>query len=258
MISLLLLLLLLVCCGKQPAADVTDPSAQPTGDSPVASPDAPAPTGIWSLGERYPITYGTFAHVYHYVKGESPFFLTESRSTKSSLKPKNTKESTEVDGVIYAQCESGQQTEAGERYTYFECYTGERHLKLASDERLPDLASVLSLSDAVALMRSPLDPPDGVTFTSEEWAAYYRTDACNLEIYVYPNDGGKHYAAPDEHYEELTEGGDTYLCSDYELAVLYTDGTNTVWIRQANRSGSEHTLYTTLDECKAILTLLDN
>lgn len=62
--------------------------------------------------------------------------------------------------------------------------------------------------------------------------------------------------APDSSYETRTEDGETYLYSEKDLAILCTDGTHTVWMRQANRAGSEHTLYSTLDECKVILAML--
>ena len=73
---------------------------------------------------------------------------------------------------------------------------------------------------------------------------------------MYVNDNGKHAAAPSDKYEAREEKGASYLYSEYDRAILYTDGMNSIWIRQADRADMKHKAYDTLSECKAILAML--
>ena len=213
-------------------------------------------SGIWSLTERYPSTYYTIAHVYHYATDTATFFLSEMPGKKDAGLPPHTKETVELDGVVYALCEPNKKGESDQRRSYYESLTESRRLVLNTEEESTSVTSMLTLNEAAALMRSPTKTPAGVTLQSDEWDLYFRMDSCNLEIYVYPNDNGKHASALNDTYESQEENGETYLYSSREQAILYTDGTNSIMIRQANRAGSEHVAYCTLSECKAILALL--
>ena len=232
-VSVLILLLLLVGCSKS-----------------ASSKD------LWSLGERYSLSYSRFGHVYTYTLGNDTFYLFESKSKKAADRRDSVKETLDLDGRTYTLYEAEKDADSDAVSTYFLCQTETRSYLLTNDETPLDLGALLSLSDAAQLMQHPLDPPNDIRFVSEEWNAYYRTDSCNLEIYVYPNDGGKHAVAPDDSYETREEKGETYLYSEKKLGILYTDGDNTVWIRQTNLANKEHVEYATLRECKAILAML--
>ena len=56
--------------------------------------------------------------------------------------------------------------------------------------------------------------------------------------------------------QEITQDGETYFVSSAGDDIVYTDGTHSVQIRQANRSGQNAPDYHTISECKAILALL--
>ena len=242
LILILLALLLISACAK------TDPAE--TGTEPSES--------IWDLGKRYDSTYSKISHIYHYNKGDSEFFLSVMRSKKAFDSLKNVKESVKIGEYEYALCKT--EVTAGEANAAiaisYVCLNGAYRLSIASSESTVDVSEILSFEEAASLMQDPNALPSGVAFRSEEWTAYYRNDSCNLEIYIYPSDGGKNLDRATDTYETREEDGETYLYSEMDLAILYPDGTDTVWIRQANRSGSEHTIYSTLAECKAILAML--
>ena len=95
-----------------------------------------------------------------------------------------------------------------------------------------------------------------LSMIENEWSAYYRLESCNLEISVFPSDGGEHYRKCESTYESRTEGSETYLLYEADNSICYTNGTDTVLIHQSNRAGMKHTSYNTVSECKAILSLL--
>ena len=235
---IVLCLCLFVACGKQK-----------TNDN-VAS--------MWDLGQRYDSDYSKISHVYHYEKDDATFFLSVTRTKKLTDSLRTVKDKITVGSDVYALCETVAQNENGEsvpKVTY-ECLNGSYHFTIGGYDPETDVSSILSLQEAAALIQGPLSPKGGVSLLSEEWTAYYRTQSSNLEIYVYPSDMGKACANADTDYEQRTEDGETYLYSEKDKAILYSNGTDTVWIRQADRSGFDGTLYSTLTECKAILSLL--
>ena len=213
---------------------------------------------LWKLGKRYDnLTYGTITHAFEYEKNGERFYLSVTRDKQAAGSSKNVQSSVTIDSLEYALCETDQKTPDGTRnFTYFECLTGDFRYVLGNAETALDMGSLLSLNEAAALMRSPAEVPDGVNYLGESWNAYFRTDASNLEVYIYVDDGGKHVSAASDTYETREEKGDVYRYSEYDRAILYSDGTNSVWIRQSDRAGMKHKAYDTLSECKAILAML--
>ena len=214
--------------------------------------------GLWSLGDRYPLTYSSLVHVYHYGVDNTEFYLSEMRSKKQAGASRDAVKTIEIDGLTYSLSKPSEKSKSDTTYTYYECLTGTRRLTLGNVETQLDIETLVSLQDAAALMQNPLNPPAGIQFYSEEWDALFRTEGSNLQFYIYVNDNGKHFTAPSDDYETRTENGETYLFNERDLAILYTNGNDTIWICQAYRADQEHILYCTLDECKAILAMLGN
>ena len=215
-------------------------------------------TSMWELGSRYDSNYSKICHVYHFSKDGDSFYLSITRTKKKTESLKNMTDSITVDSDVYALCESDTSDESGNQIVVksYECLDGSFHYLLRGSDPYSDISSILSLMDAASLMRDPLSVPSGIVSQGEEWTAYYRTRDCNLEIYVYPSDSGKSCSPTDDSYELREENGESYFYSESDKAILYTNGTDTVWIRQSDRSGSDHALYSTLAECKAILAML--
>ena len=118
------------------------------------------------------------------------------------------------------------------------------------------IETVLPMEDAIALMWAPESPRGNVELCEIEWNAQYRTDDCNLEILVRPNDSGTLIKSLPASYQSVTEDGETYYTSSSNDDIAYTNGTHSIQIRQANRAGGSKVNYHTLSECKAILALL--
>lgn len=214
-------------------------------------------SAVWTLKDRYPVTYGTLRHAYTYTKDGKSFYLSIARSKREAGSFRNPIETRDKDDRQYALCESakkGDDTKAD--YTYYECLTGTFSYTLMKDESGFAIESILSMDEAIALIEDPATQIEGLTLLNDEWSAYYRLDSCNLDISLYPEDGGKHYRQLSSTYEERTEDGKTYLFNSHDNAIAYTNGTDTVVIKQTNRSGAEHVAYNTVAECRAILALL--
>ena len=232
---LLIVLLLLVSCAKQPTNQTAD---------------------LWSLGNHYPVTYSKMCHVYHYSIGPDVFYLSVTRGKKDTRESSEAKDTLTVGDRTIALYGEASETEGAPAYTYYQCIAdGYRYLICNSETKL-DLAGKLSIKDAASILKDPLHPSGGAAFDYEEWTAYYRTDTCNLELYIYPNDQGARAKAPDSSYESRTTDGETYLYSEIDHGIVYTNGVHSVWIRQFNREGEEPILYSTVAECMAILAML--
>lgn len=222
-----------------------------------ASEKADTPAGMWNLGSRYVSTYGTLRHAYTYEKDGQTFYLTVARNRKTESSAQEILSSDTQNGQTYSLCKGKKKDEQSEKeYTYYECLTGSFRYFIGKDEPEFHAENLLSMPDAIRLIDRPDAQIDGITLLSEEWSAYYRLDSCNLEISVFPDDHGAQHAVYAATYEQQTESEESYLYSETDGVIVYTDGTSTVLIRQANRSGKEHHAYNTLSECKAILALL--
>ena len=163
-----------------------------------------------------------------------------------------------VDGIVYALCEYGKTGADGNTlYTFYECYTGNYRYFIGRESEGFHIEDILSLTDAVELINSPESPSRKIKFCEAEWNALYRTDACNLEILIRPNDKGALVNGRPSTYEAHTENGETYYTSSTGGGIFYTNGVHSVQILQANRAGQSAPNYLTLDECKAILAILD-
>ena len=217
-------------------------------------------SSVWSLRDRYPVTYGTMRHAYTYEKSGQTFYLTVARNKSAAGTSKDPIDTLTKDGLTVSLLESEKidSDETLTDYTYYACDTDTYRYTVGIELSGFQMQSLLSAEDAIALIQDPYAKINGLTLQKEEWSAYYRLDACNLEISIVPNDGGKAYRALQSTYEERSEGGETYLFSESDQAIAYTNGTDTVHIRQSNRSGKEHVAYSTLSECKALLALLGN
>ena len=217
-------------------------------------------SSVWSMRDRYPVTYGTMRHAYTYEKDRQTFYLTVARSKPSVGSSKDPIETLTKDGLTVSLLES-EKVDSDETltdYTYYACDTDSYYYTVGIELSGFQMQSLLSSEDVIALIRDPYAQMNGLALLKEEWSAYYRLDTCNLEISIIPNDGGKQYRTLQSTYEERSEGGETYLYSESDQAIAYTNGTDTVHIRQSNRSGKEHVAYNTLSECKALLSLLGN
>ena len=214
-------------------------------------------SNVWTLGERYPVNYSSLTYFVTYEAAGEPFCLKATRNAKETGMNKHVLESRNIDGIVYALCEYGKTGADGNTlYTFYECYTGNYRYFIGRESEGFHIEDILSLTDAVELINSPESPSRKIKFCEAEWNALYRTDACNLEILIRPNDKGALIKSLSSGYLAQTEGGETYYISSGDDEIAYTDGTNSVQIRQANRSGADVQSYHTLSECKAVLSLL--
>lgn len=240
--SLLLLICLAAACG---------------GKGGKASERVLEKSAVWTLGDRYPLTYSSLAYAASYEASGEMFTLSVRRNAKETGMSKSVKESRSVDGIVYALCESKNKDADGNAFfTYYECYTGSFRYVIGSENSLLHIETVLSMDDAIALIAAPESPQDSVKLLEAEWSAQYRTEACNLDILIRPNDKDALVKSLSSSYRQQTENGETYYVSSAGDEIVYSDGTSSVQIRQGNRSAENITNYLTLSECKAILTLL--
>lgn len=212
---------------------------------------------VWKLGERYQANYSTLTYFVTYEANGEPISLRASRNAKQTGMSSRVRESKTEDGIVYALCESKQTDSDGKAaYTYYECYTGSFRYLIIRETPGFYIETVLSMDDAIALINAPESPKGKIKLCETEWNAQYRTDACNLEILIRPNDNGALIKSLSSSYQTQTENGETYYTASAGDDIVYTDGVSSVQIRQANRAGQNAQNYHTLDECKAILALL--
>lgn len=217
----------------------------------------PEQSGVWSLGERYQPTYSSLTYFVTYTAKDQPFCLKATRNKKETGMSKRVKDSRTVDGIVYTLCESKLRNAEGEAaYTYYECFTGSFHYFIGLETEGFYIENYLSIDNAVKLISNPTAPKGGVKLMEEEWNAQYRTDVCVLEVLIRPNDNGALCKRLPSSYQTMTENGETYYVSSSGDDIVYSDGTHSVQIRQANRAGTNAVNYHTLSECKAILALL--
>lgn len=214
-------------------------------------------SGMWTVGERYSPDYSSLSYFVTYIVNGEPFCLKVTRNAKQTGMSKRVLESRDLDGIIFSLCESKQIKDDGTAsYTYYECYTGSFRYFIGRESDGFYVQDVLSMDDAIALMFAPESPKGGVKLTETEWNAQYRTESCNLELLIRPDDNGAYIKSLSSSYQPVTEDGETYYVSSSGDAIVYTDGTNSIEIRQANRAGGNAENHHTLSECKAILALL--
>lgn len=238
---LLLFSILLIACGKSE-----------NGERALEHSD------VWTLGTRYPVNYSTLSYVATYQVNGETFYLEASRNSKETGMSKYVGESRAENGIVYALCElkaSGKSDTV--LNSYYECYTGSFRYYIGREADMFRIESVLSMDDAIALIQKPTSPRSGIIFCDAEWNAQYRTDACNLEILIRPDDKGALVKGLSSTYEAQTENGETFYTSSKGGVILYTNGVHSVEILQANRAGQSAPNYLTLSECKAILAMLD-
>ena len=241
-VFLLMLCLLLLGCGAD--RQNTDAAAD---ESP-----------LWQLSKRYTANYSTVYHAYTYEKDGQFFYLTESGNARIPVNRTVTLLDTkEKDGIVcslYQNDKKGDDTK--QSYTFYEYVTDAHRYVLGIEESGLLMESLLSMDEAIELFEHPTSPAHGVVLQNEEWSAFYRLDSCYLDISIYPNDGGRQYRLAESSADAREESGESYLYDTSVDAVIYTNGTSTVRIRQSNRSETEHVSYNTLSECKAILAML--
>lgn len=238
---LLLSIILLFACGKSG-----------TGDRVLEHSD------VWSLNSRYPVNYSSLTYFVTYEAKGEPFCLKVSRNLKETGMSRRVKESRTVNGIVYTLCESNKVDENGNALsTYYECYTGTFRYYIGRETDGFFIESVLSLDNAIALIENPTSPKSGIKLCDVEWNAQYRTDACNLEILIRPDDNGALIKALVATYREKAENGETYYTSSSGDDIVFSNGRHSVQIRQANRAGQSAPNYLTISECKEILALLD-
>ena len=238
---LLLFSVLLIACGKSES-----------GDRALEHSD------VWTLGTRYPVNYSTLTYIVTYQADGEAFCLKASRNSKETGMSKHVKESRTENGIVYALCEmKGTDKNSGAINSYYECYTGSFRYYIGREADLFHIENVLSMDDAIALIQSPASPGSGIKFCDAEWNAQYRTDACNLQILIRPDDKGALIKGLSSTYQAQTENGETYYTSSKGGEIVYTNGVHSVQIVQANRAGQSAPNYLTLSECKAILAMLD-
>jgi len=212
---------------------------------------------VWNLSERYPVTYSSLHYIAIYTCGGEQFCLKASRNAKETGMSSRVVDSRSTNGIVFALCESKQKNSDGSAsYTYYECYTGSFRYFIGRESDGFRIENILSMDDAIALMNAPETLPKGVALEDAEWDAQFRTDACNLEILIRPNDSGALVKSLPSSYHEETEDDASFNVSSSGDDIVYTDGVHSVQIRQANRSGYDAPNYHTLSECKAILALL--
>lgn len=217
-------------------------------------------SSVWELAKRYPSTYGTIRHAYTYERNGQIFYLSIARGKKVSDASKEPLDSMTKDGLTVNLLESSKRDsdDTLTDFTYYACDSEPYRYTIGIEQSGLMMQTLLSTEEAFALIRDPHAKIEGLTLQTEEWSAYLRLDACNLEISIFPNDGGRQYRLCEDTFESRTENGESYLYDTNNDAIAYTNGTDTVVIRQSNRSGAEHTPYNTLTECKALLALLGN
>lgn len=238
---LLLFSVLLIACGKTGS-----------GDRALERSD------VWTLSTRYPVNYSSLTYIATYQAKGEPFCLKATRNVKETGMSKRVKESRTVNGIVYALCETKKIDDNGNAVnTYYECYTGNFRYYIGRESDSFYIESVLSMDDAIALIETPASPGSGIKLCDEEWNAQYRTDACNLEILIRPNDKGALVNGLAGTYRAQTENGETFYTSSKGGEIVYSNGTHSVQILQANRAGQSAPNYLTLSECKAILAMLD-
>ena len=238
---LLLFSVLLIACGKSES-----------GDRALERSD------VWTLGTRYPVNYSTLTYVATYQVNGETFCLKASRNSKETGMSKYVKESRTENGIVYALCELNAAGKNGTALnSYYECYTGSFRYYIGREADMFRIESVLSMNDAIALIQEPTSPRSGIKFCDAEWNAQYRTDACNLEILIRPDDKGALVNGLSSNYQAQTENGETFYTPSNGGEIIYTNGAHSVEIVQANRAGQSAPNYLTLSECKAILALLD-
>lgn len=245
--ALLLAVLFFPACKKQ-----SEPEQVTT-----AGPRTIEQSAVWTLNERYPLTYSNLKYFVTYLKDGEPFCLQATRNKKATGMSNRVRESREIDGIVFALCEGKKKDNNGNAtYTFYECYTGSFRYYIGRESDGFFIENILSMDDAIALMASPESPRGSVELSEVEWNAEYRTDACDLQIMIRPNDVGALTRSLSASYQTQTEGEETYYVSASNDEIVYTDGQHSVQIRQANRAGKSAPDYHTLSECKAILALL--
>ena len=213
---------------------------------------------VWTLNSRYPVNYSSLTYIVTYQAQGEPFCLKASRNAKETGMSRRVKESRTVNGTVYTLCEGKKTDENGKALnTYYECYTGSFRYYIGRETDGFYIESILSMDDAIALIQKPTSPGSGIKFCDAEWNAQYRTDACNLEILIRPDDNGALVRELAATYQETAENGETYYTSSSGDDIAFSDGKHSVQIRQANRAGQSAPNYHTLSECKAILALLN-
>lgn len=255
-VLLLFILSITACTGEKqaesPAADQS--GSNPSGQSATESIEDSA---VWTLADRYPSDFTTLTYIVTYDIGEEPFCLTTTRSKAQTGSSKRIRESKEIDGIVYALCESKERTENGDAsYTYYECLTGRHRFFIGRESKGFYIENYLSMEDAIALIAAPTSPGKNVHLTETEWNAHLRMDTCYLEIVIRPNDGGALINTLSESHQAKEQNGETIYVNASNDDVAYTNGVDSIRIRQTDRVGAEHTDYHTLSECKAILALL--
>ncbi len=204
-------------------------------------------SGIWKLGERYPITYSSLTYIVTYEAEGQPFCMKASRSKDKNMQ----------DDIVCVSRDSKLKTSEGKAsYTYYECLHGGLRYFIGLETDGFYIENILSPEEAAELIKSPEAPKGSIKLCEAEWNAQFRTDACNLEILIRPNDSGSLVRSLSSSYQAVTENGDTYYTSSAGDDIVYSDGVSSVQIRQANRAGKSAENYHTLDECKAILAIL--
>lgn len=214
-------------------------------------------SGIWKLPDRYSSTYTALYFNATYTIDGEPFVLRINRNKKTDDKTRTVKTSKEADGLTYALCESKQQDDNGNPlFTYYETYTGAFHYYMCREAEGFNIEDCLGMDEAIRLMQSPLSPSGRIQLNNVFWDAYFRLDGCNLNADIRPNDGGAMIASLGSDFAAQQDGAETWYLSSHGDEIAYTDGTNSVRIRQSNRAGQSPENYLTLEECKDILALL--
>ena len=213
-------------------------------------------SAVWTLSSHYPVNYSSLSYFVTYLANGEPFCLKATHNVKETGMSRRVKESRTVDGIVYALCESKKQIDDKAAYTYYECYTGACRYFIGRESDGFYIENYLSMDDAIALIDSPESPSCKCKLSETEWNAQFRTDACNLEILIRPNDGGALVQSLGSSYIEQTENGETFYAASNGDEIVYTDGVSSVQIMQATRSGQASQNYLTVSECKAILALL--
>ncbi len=222
--------------------------------------DRKDPTGsqFWHLSERYPVTYSQQLIAYSYEKNGQIFYLTVTKNkhagTDKSATVLQTEEHSNRTYTLCSRTLNGKDTSL--QYTFYEYTADAFRFFLGNEEAALSIENVLSIDEAIALFEQPTSPNGDIVLLKTECSAYFRLASCNLEISIYPNDDGKQYRISTSDAEQRTEDGETYLYVVSDNRIIYTNGTDTVTIRQTNRSGEEHVAYNTLSECKALLAML--
>ena len=248
----------LLLIGSVPACSRETASEEVPSESPEEVPSESIETStVWTLPARYSSKYTTLTYFVTYEVDGEQFCLRINRSKAETGSSKRVRESKEVDGTVYALCESKELDESGNAsYTYYECFTGQFHYFIGRESGGFFAEAHLSMDEAIALMKSPVSPGEKVKLSEEEWNAMFQTDTCNLEVLIRPNDNGALIKSLPASYSAKEEAGETVYVSGAGDEIAYTNGTDSIQIRQANRAGTEQINYHTLSECKAILALL--